>query len=103
MVCYILWTVGCILLLFTVIPEVLNFLGGVSLTILIICGVSIFIQGVGYGMVNPLQSVLVADQFHKSQVFKNELQIDFFKRAFLTLDQTINFLFFCILFFFKCW
>lgn len=69
MLSYLLWTAGCGLMLFTVIPEAVHLLHGIHsipvLTLVVLC---IVLQALGYGMINPIQCVFVADQFLPSQV-----------------------------------
>lgn len=67
-------------MLLTVLKVIAKAVGGVkswyyfitmftTRVMLTICGSGLFLQALGYGMMSPIQSVIVADQFHKSQVY----------------------------------
>ncbi len=63
---YIIWTIGCLVMVITVIPSIFHLLmklGDGHIILYCLVALSILGQSIGYGLINPLQSVIVADQF----------------------------------------
>ena len=69
MVSTVLWSLGSIFVLLTTIPAFthLGGSGGVGFLTFIPVFLGIFLTASGYGMINPIQSVFVADQFKAGQ------------------------------------
>jgi dipeptide/tripeptide permease len=66
--CYVVWLAGIALMFLTVFPRIYELLGGYgNWKMLAMAFTGITLQELGYGAVQPLQPVLVADQFHKEQ------------------------------------
>eukprot|EP01116_Phalansterium_solitarium_P014349 TRINITY_DN31969_c0_g1_i1.p1 TRINITY_DN31969_c0_g1~~TRINITY_DN31969_c0_g1_i1.p1 ORF type:complete len:387 (+),score=138.46 TRINITY_DN31969_c0_g1_i1:126-1286(+) len=61
----LLWSAGCLLMVTTVIEPFIDVIG--SAAVLAICAISTVLQALGYGLLNPIQNVFVADQFTKQQ------------------------------------
>jgi dipeptide/tripeptide permease len=67
---YVVWFVGCVITIAVVMPVVTMIVAPTltpSAPVLAIASVGLFLQAMGFGVVNTLQSIFVGDQFHSTQ------------------------------------